>query len=162
MHPPLTNHIPNPPTHRSNYFDQDPDAPIEHRFGEAMALAGSSMTVSCCTNIIAFAIGAYTSLEALRSFSIYASVSTLFVFILQVRGAQALAAVAKDAVAVQGPRLPLIIGSRPFTDDVHPALAPPRRSRCSPPSLCWTHAASCASAATPAAAGASPRPAAAR
>ncbi|KAG2500556.1 hypothetical protein HYH03_001327 [Edaphochlamys debaryana] len=68
----------------SNYFDQDPDAPIEHRMGEAMALAGSSITVSCMTNVIAFAVGAYTNLEALLSFSIYASVGTLCVFILQV------------------------------------------------------------------------------
>lgn len=35
----------------SNYFDQDPDAPIEHRLGEAMALGGSSITVSCLTNV---------------------------------------------------------------------------------------------------------------
>ncbi|PNH10676.1 Protein patched 2 [Tetrabaena socialis] len=68
----------------SNYFDQDPDAPIEHRIGEAMALAGSSITVSCSTNVIAFAVGTYTNLQALLSFSIYASVGTLLVFIFQV------------------------------------------------------------------------------
>ncbi|KXZ49350.1 hypothetical protein GPECTOR_22g944 [Gonium pectorale] len=68
----------------SNYFDQDPDAPIEHRMGEALGLAGSSITVSCMTNIIAFAVGTYTSLQALLSFSIYASIGTLFVFIYQV------------------------------------------------------------------------------
>jgi hypothetical protein len=49
-----------------------------------MALAGSSITVSCITNIIAFAVGTYTSLEALLSFSIYASVGFIFVFIYQV------------------------------------------------------------------------------
>ncbi|KAG2425628.1 hypothetical protein HYH02_015000 [Chlamydomonas schloesseri] len=68
----------------SNYFDQDPDAPIEHRLGEALALAGSSITVSCMTNVIAFAVGTYTSLEALLSFSVYASIGVLMVFIFQV------------------------------------------------------------------------------
>eukprot|EP00198_Chlamydomonas_reinhardtii_P012461 XP_001701798.1 sterol sensing 5-transmembrane protein [Chlamydomonas reinhardtii] len=68
----------------SNYFDQDPDAPIEHRLGEAMALGGSSITVSCLTNVIAFAVGTYTSLEALLSFSVYASIGVLMVFIFQV------------------------------------------------------------------------------
>ena len=50
-----------------------------------MALGGSSITVSCLTNIIAFAVGTYTSLEALLSFAIYASVGFIFVFIYQVR-----------------------------------------------------------------------------
>ncbi|GIL56519.1 hypothetical protein Vafri_11858 [Volvox africanus] len=68
----------------SNYFDQDPDAPIEYRMGEALGLAGSSITVSCMTNVIAFAVGTYTSLEALLSFSVYASIGTLLVFIFQV------------------------------------------------------------------------------
>ncbi|GLC70304.1 hypothetical protein PLESTF_000957100 [Pleodorina starrii] len=68
----------------SNYFDQDPDAPIEYRLGEALGLAGSSITVSCTTNIIAFAVGTYTSLEALFSFSLYAAVGTLLVFLFQV------------------------------------------------------------------------------
>ncbi len=49
-----------------------------------MALAGSSITVSCMTNVIAFAVGTYTSLEALLSFSIYASVGVLLVFLYQV------------------------------------------------------------------------------
>ncbi|GIL93418.1 hypothetical protein Vretimale_6063 [Volvox reticuliferus] len=68
----------------SNYFDQDPDAPIEYRMGEALGLAGSSITVSCMTNVIAFAVGTYTSLEALLSFSVYASIGTLLVFLFQV------------------------------------------------------------------------------
>ncbi|GLI67802.1 hypothetical protein VaNZ11_012090 [Volvox africanus] len=68
----------------SNYFDQDPDAPIEYRMGEALGLAGSSITVSCMTNVIAFAVGTYTSLEALLSFSVYASIGTLLVFVFQV------------------------------------------------------------------------------
>lgn len=55
------------------------------RIGEAMASAGASVTVSCITNIIAFAVGAYTSLEALYSFSVYASVGFAFIFIYQVQ-----------------------------------------------------------------------------
>jgi hypothetical protein len=40
--------------------------------------------VSCMTNVIAFAVGTWTSLEALQSFSIFAAVGTLFVFIFQI------------------------------------------------------------------------------
>lgn len=50
-----------------------------------MATAGPSVTVSCLTNIIAFAVGTYTSLEALLSFSIYASVGFLFIYLYLVR-----------------------------------------------------------------------------
>jgi hypothetical protein len=35
--------------------------------------------------VIAFAVGTYTSLEALLSFSVYASIGVLMVFIFQVR-----------------------------------------------------------------------------
>ncbi|KAG2500557.1 hypothetical protein HYH03_001328 [Edaphochlamys debaryana] len=67
----------------SRYFDLDPDAPIEYRMGEAMALASSSIDVSCATNV-GFAVGIFTDLEALRSFAIYATVGMLCVFALQV------------------------------------------------------------------------------
>lgn len=56
-----------------------------------MGLAGSSITVSCMTNVIAFAVGTYTSLEALLSFSIYASVGVLLVFLYQVGASACLA-----------------------------------------------------------------------
>ena len=58
------------------------DMPI--RIGYAMKNAGASIVITSATDIAAFAVGAFTSLPALHSFCLYASVGIIAIFILQV------------------------------------------------------------------------------
>uniref|UniRef100_A0A061RV36 Niemann-Pick C1 protein n=2 Tax=Tetraselmis sp. GSL018 TaxID=582737 RepID=A0A061RV36_9CHLO len=68
-----------------NAFDNSPeDLEIPKRIGHALATAGSSITVTSLTDILAFFIGSFTSLPALRNFSIYAAFGILFDYAFQV------------------------------------------------------------------------------
>lgn len=55
--------------------------PIEKRFKEAYAHAGSSITITSLTNVIAFIVGATTPLIALGSFCIYAAMAILSLYL---------------------------------------------------------------------------------
>lgn len=63
---------------------QDPDAPVEERISKVMRESGAAITVTSMTNIIAFAVGAYTNLDALFAFSLYAAIGLLFIYIYTV------------------------------------------------------------------------------
>ena len=56
---------------------------LEQRFGLAMQQAGTAITVTSVTDVIAFGVGGFTILPALRSFCIYASVGIVATFIFQ-------------------------------------------------------------------------------
>ena len=59
--------------------------PVPERIALALAEAGSSVTVTSLTDILAFFIGSFTALPALRCFSIYAAFACLFDYLFQVR-----------------------------------------------------------------------------
>jgi len=56
---------------------------VEDRIGATMAHAGVAITITSVTNFIAFGIGASSSLPALRSFCVYASLGILIIFFFQ-------------------------------------------------------------------------------
>jgi Niemann-Pick C1 protein len=67
-----------------NAVDQtDPRKPLPERFGEALAHAGVSVTVTSLTDFIAFAVSATTALPALSSFAIYAAFGILALYVFQ-------------------------------------------------------------------------------
>ena len=51
--------------------------------GATMAHAGVAITITSVTNFIAFGIGASSSLPALRSFCVYASLGIIVIFFFQ-------------------------------------------------------------------------------
>ena len=66
----------------SSQVDQtDQRATIEERMGEAMAHAGSSITITSLTNAIALFLGCTTSLEAVRSFCVFAGIGIIMLFL---------------------------------------------------------------------------------
>ena len=58
--------------------------PLVQRFGLAMQQAGAAITVTSVTDVIAFSVGGFTILPALRSFCIYAAVGIVATFLFQV------------------------------------------------------------------------------
>eukprot|EP00092_Neocalanus_flemingeri_P040503 GFUD01044108.1.p1 GENE.GFUD01044108.1~~GFUD01044108.1.p1 ORF type:complete len:1044 (-),score=198.42 GFUD01044108.1:97-3228(-) len=56
---------------------------VEDRIGATMAHAGVAITITSVTNFIAFGIGASSSLPALRSFCVYASIGIIIIFSFQ-------------------------------------------------------------------------------
>ena len=56
---------------------------LESRFGSMMRQAGAAITVTSATDIIAFGVGGFTILPALKSFCIYAAVGIVATFIFQ-------------------------------------------------------------------------------
>lgn len=56
---------------------------LEQRFGFLMRQAGAAITVTSVTDVVAFGVGAFTILPALKSFCIYAAVGIIATFIFQ-------------------------------------------------------------------------------
>lgn len=67
-----------------SYHATDIDLPLEDRIGQTLARAGSSILVTSVTDMMAFVIGTYTELPALRDFAIYAFFGIFFDFLYQV------------------------------------------------------------------------------
>jgi hypothetical protein len=66
-----------------NAIDQtDLKAPTASRVLDALGHAGPAITITSLTNALAFAFGATTSLIALRSFCLYASICILMLYLL--------------------------------------------------------------------------------
>ncbi|XP_011338785.1 NPC1-like intracellular cholesterol transporter 1 isoform X2 [Ooceraea biroi] len=66
-------------THRSNL-----KKPLAERIGLALGHAGSAISVTSLTDVVAFIIGASTILPSLQSFCIYAAVGVFVTFLLQI------------------------------------------------------------------------------
>lgn len=60
--------------------------PAEERAAEALARAGTSITVTSMTDVFAFLAGSYTTIPSIRAFCQFAAIGALFDFILQVSG----------------------------------------------------------------------------
>lgn len=74
---------------------------IEDRIGATMAHAGVAITITSVTNFIAFGIGASSSLPALRSFCVYASIGIIIIFFFQTTWFVALLAIDERRVETQ-------------------------------------------------------------
>ena len=59
--------------------------PLVERVGAVMSHAGVAITITSITNFMAFGIGASSSLPALRSFCMFASIGILTIFFFQVK-----------------------------------------------------------------------------
>ncbi|CAD7701856.1 unnamed protein product [Ostreobium quekettii] len=66
------------------YHQTDAALPGEDRIAQAMRAAGSSILVTSVTDMVAFLMGSYTELPALRAFSAYATLGIIFDFFYQV------------------------------------------------------------------------------
>ncbi|GMH36708.1 hypothetical protein BSKO_04581 [Bryopsis sp. KO-2023] len=66
------------------YHSVNIDLPLEDRIGQTLSRAGSSILVTSVTDMMAFVIGTYTELPALRDFAIYAFFGIFFDFLYQV------------------------------------------------------------------------------
>lgn len=67
------------------YMDPDVQGlPAEERAAEALARAGTSITVTSMTDVFAFLAGSYTTIPSIRAFCQFAAIGALFDFILQV------------------------------------------------------------------------------
>ncbi len=62
----------------------EPRAPLPHRVGLALAAVGPSITLAAACEVVAFAMGAMTSMPALRNFSVCAAVAVALDYVLQV------------------------------------------------------------------------------
>ncbi|KAI3436838.1 hypothetical protein D9Q98_006248 [Chlorella vulgaris] len=71
---------------------QRPEHPLPHRMGLALAAVGPSITLAASCEVVAFAVGAMTSMPALRNFSICAALAVLLDYLLQVTAFVALLA----------------------------------------------------------------------
>lgn len=63
---------------------QPRDLPVVERVYKALGHAGSSITITSVTDMVAFITGTAASLPALRDFSIFAAVGVVFLFLFQV------------------------------------------------------------------------------
>jgi hypothetical protein len=61
----------------------DPRAPLPHRVGLALAGVGPSITLAASCEVVAFAMGAMTSMPALRNFSACAALAVALDYLLQ-------------------------------------------------------------------------------
>ena len=64
-----------------NLSDEDRAKPLPERFGLTMKHAGVAITITSVTDLLAFGIGASSTLPALRSFSVFCSLGIFAVFI---------------------------------------------------------------------------------
>ena len=59
-----------------NEFDRsDPEAPVEERVAQSLATVGPSILLSAVTETIAFSMGAFVTMPAVRTFSAYAALA---------------------------------------------------------------------------------------
>jgi len=58
----------------------EPTLPCNERIRVALTHSGTSITITSITNSVAFFLGAFTQLEALRSFCIFAGLGVLFLY----------------------------------------------------------------------------------
>ena len=63
---------------------QNPRLAIPERLGRALAGAGPSITLAAACEVLAFGLGAFTSMPAVRNFSLCAAVAVLLDYALQV------------------------------------------------------------------------------
>lgn len=68
----------------SAYHDTDASMSVVERIRSTSIRAGSSILVTSVTDFVAFLSGTFTSLIALRDFSVYAAVGILFDFVYQI------------------------------------------------------------------------------
>lgn len=66
------------------YFATSPGLPIPERIGQMLKQAGTSIFITSATDVVAFGIGAWTSLPALQHFSVFAALAILFVFLYHI------------------------------------------------------------------------------
>ena len=69
---------------RNTLSEADKSKDVVERLGVTLRHAGVAITITSITNFIAFGIGATSSLPALRSFCVYASIGILTIFCFQV------------------------------------------------------------------------------
>merc|ERR1719382_1270680 len=87
-----------------NAFDRtDPTLPVGNRVATAISHAGVSIMVTSLTDVVAFSISVSSALPALSSFCMYAALSVLLLFFLQIFFFAAL--VTLDARRVQAGRV---------------------------------------------------------
>ena len=60
------------------------DLPVSEKIAQTLERAGSSIFVTSATDFLAFLMGLYTRLPALRQFSSYAALAIMFDFLYQV------------------------------------------------------------------------------
>ena len=58
--------------------------PLTEKIGSTLEKAGSAIFATSMTDFCAFLVGMYTTIPALKAFSVYAAVSVLFDFVYQV------------------------------------------------------------------------------
>ena len=63
---------------------QDEALPVPERMGRALAAAGPSITLAAACEALAFGLGGFTSMPAVRNFSLCAAVAVLLDYALQV------------------------------------------------------------------------------
>jgi Sterol-sensing domain of SREBP cleavage-activation len=59
--------------------------PVPQRVGDALAEAGPSITLAASAETLAFALGGFTSMPAVRNFALCAALAIFLDFLLQVR-----------------------------------------------------------------------------
>ena len=67
------------------FSEHERSKPLVERVGAMMSHAGVAITITSVTNFMAFGIGASSSLPALRSFCMFASLGILTIFFFQVQ-----------------------------------------------------------------------------
>ena len=68
----------------NNLSEQELSHDLPTRIGFTLRRAGASITITSATDIVAFGIGALTTLPALRSFCFYAAIGIISVYLLQI------------------------------------------------------------------------------
>ncbi len=63
---------------------EDPAGPLVVRVGAALAAAGPSITLAASCEVVAFMLGAFSSMPAIRYFSLCAALAVALDYLLQV------------------------------------------------------------------------------